>query len=358
MMNSSMIKKEEREKRKTRSAVGIVLSFSLLFFLLFSLSSSVSLAQEDDEQAEQSLQLEVATLVNAFPLTKFAGGGADICIIIPSSDDPAKTHSYRALKADNETTVTPYPHSTYCENDPNNKGPQDFVIQYVDHESFLDHVQDPSCRNFKTSGAGEDFYYLPSKFMEAGGNPVCNEVFRQRYCPAVQQCLSNAEMKAHGLGCCSGGGILDALLSLFGSKQETPTQEMPGTLESLSSGRQGTGKTQGFFPVLALLLLALVLAGVCIITLVIVKKHHKKERPAGAAAPTTSVQATAATASVSVTPDLVNYIHNAVSLGYSREQIEAYLLQLGWEKEAIDAAYNQVLGRWLLSENPPGQQTL
>lgn len=168
--------------------------FGFLLVLLLPIASA------QDIPNISTITKEVSSLVSAMPLTKYAADGAQICLLIRTGEETFLT--FDLFKEGGIVEVTPSPQHIYCDNTPANEGPEDFVIQYVDYDAFQRHVQDPSCENLKTGGAGRDFYFYPSEFVKQGGDPVCNDLFEQRYCNAIRQCVSNAEMRASGLNCC------------------------------------------------------------------------------------------------------------------------------------------------------------
>lgn len=261
------------------------------------LASTISFRSGDEETVRQ----QVIALANNFPPTHYASDGADICLVIDAA--PNATLSYRLFKNAGVIEVTPSPHSTYCANDIYNRGPEDLVIQYVDYDSFLDHYRDPSCQNFKESGDGEDFYYLPSEFVQEGGMPVCNTLFQERYCPAVRQCLSTKEMRLSGLGCCV----------------ERRVFEIPGIFSN------------AYF----LIALAILIAAIFIVTMV-THGHHELDRPEERQ---------------QVTRELLVYIDRALALGYPPNEVENHLGELGWEREALDVAFGEVLKKWLVKDD-------
>ncbi|MDO8643016.1 MAG: hypothetical protein Q7R76_05575 [Candidatus Woesearchaeota archaeon] len=148
----------------------------------------------------EDLLAQVKAFANSFPLTKDVGDGAEICLLIDFGNNNVK--SFDLFKDGGVVEVTESKYSTYCNNDPNNQGSEDFVIQYVDYASFKDHITNPTCDKFKNNGQGNDFYYLPSEFVKLGGDAVCNRVFQVRYCPAISQCLSNSDLAQMGMDCC------------------------------------------------------------------------------------------------------------------------------------------------------------
>jgi len=279
------------------SYLAIAVLLSLLTALAPAFAASGSFRPGDEETVRQ----QVIALANNFPPTHYAGDGADICLVIDAT--PNATLSYRLFKNAGVIAVTPSPYSTYCANDIYDRGPEDLVIQYVDYDSFLDHYQDPSCQNFKESGDGEDFYYLPSEFVQDGGMPVCNALFQERYCPAVRQCLSAKEMRLSGLGCCV----------------ERRVFEIPGMFSNI------------YF----LISLAVMLAIVFIVTLAVHQYHEMSALPEERQ---------------QVTPDLLTYVERALALGYPPDEVEGHLRQLGWQSETIDEAIGDVLKKWLVKE--------
>ncbi len=279
------------------SYLAIAVLLSLLAALAPALAATGPFLPGDEETVRQ----QVIALANNFPPTHYAGDGADVCLVIDAA--PNGTLSYRLFKNAGVIEVTPSPYSTYCANDIYDRGPEDLVIQYVDYDSFLDHYRDPSCQNFKESGDGEDFYYLPSEFVQQGGTPVCNALFQERYCPAVKQCLSAKEMRLSGLGCCV----------------ERRVFEIPGIFSNM------------YF----LIGLAVLLAIIFIITMV---THGHQEL------------ATQQEERQRVTRELLVYIDRALALGYPPNEVESHLHELGWEREALDVAFGEVLKRWLVKE--------
>lgn len=283
---------------------GVWWTYGSIVLLLFLFSSHMVTAQVSFQAGdEKTLQRKIVSMANTFPLTRYAGDGADVCLVINAA--PNKTFSYRVFKNSELVEVTASPYSTYCANDIYNKGPEDFVIQYVDYDSFIDHYRDPSCENFKHSGNGEDFYYLESEFVAKGGVPVCNALFQERYCPAVRQCLGRNEMKFRSLDCCI----------------ERRVFEIPG----------------GFSNMYFLIALALLLAAIFISSMVFVRHHHQSML----LQPQQKQQ---------VTRDLLMYTEKALSLGYSQEEVKVHLSQLGWQKETIELAFAEVLKRWLVAK--------
>ncbi len=148
----------------------------------------------------EDLLAQVRTFANSFPLTKDVGDGAEVCLLIDFGNNTIK--SFDLYKDLGVVEVTESKYSTYCNNNPDNQGSEDFVIRYVDYASFKDHVASPTCDKFRSNGQGTDFYYFPSEFVKPGGAPVCNRVFQLRYCPALRSCLKNSDFAKMDMRCC------------------------------------------------------------------------------------------------------------------------------------------------------------
>ncbi|MBI2147228.1 hypothetical protein HYU19_01995, partial [Candidatus Woesearchaeota archaeon] len=154
----------------------VVVSAALLSILFLKQDTPTGYAVFDGNL--DVLKGKVEQFVRTMPLTALAGDGAEVCLIIYDNEN---AYTFDLFKSNGQVEVTYNPYSRYCDNDINDHGREDFVIQYIDYESFLSHAADPACELLKSTGAGQDFYYLPSEFMQQGGVPVCNDLFKERY---------------------------------------------------------------------------------------------------------------------------------------------------------------------------------
>ncbi len=245
-------------------------------------------AQAEEIPNIKTVTSQVSALVSSSPLTQYAADGADMCFLIRTGE--RSFLSFDILKEDGTVHIDPSPASIYCDNTPANEGPEDLVIQYVSYDAFLRHVSEPSCEMLKTGGAGREFYYLPSQFVQAGGMPVCDSTFEERYCPAVRACASNAEMRAGGLRCCIEPGAI-------------------------------LGNTA----VVVIILFALI-ASFLITLLIILRKGKAKGAQKAMALRAEKIS------------ELREFIENEIKQGYSTRDIREHLLRTGWSKDAIDSA--------------------
>jgi hypothetical protein len=250
---------------------------------------------------EATLEDKVGEFANKMPLTRYAGDGAHICLLIDVGNN--EVYSFQIFKNNGNIEVTPSPYSRYCENDVNNTGSEDFVIKYVDYDSFIDNYENPTCDKFVNNGNGEDFYYLQSEFMKPGGIPVCNDLFRERYCSAVAQCISNREMHLKGLDCCIERKGIYALPSFFWDIK----------ILVITAG--------------VLLILIVLTGGLVVHKLTKLRELEKTRKEMLSKGQ----------------KQLEKYVKDTKDQGFRREMVEKHLLSLGWKKEDIDKAFEKYM---------------
>ncbi len=248
---------------------------------------------------EETLEDKVRGLANNHPLTKYAGDGAEVCLLIDVGNN--EVYSYQIYKNQGRIEVTPDIYSRYCSNDINNKGSEDLVIKYVDYDSFIDHYNNPTCEKFITGGNGEDFYYLESEFVKSGGMPVCNELFRERYCSAVAQCISKRDMHIRGLDCCIEKTGIYALPAIFWD------------IRILAA-------------TVGVLLILIVLTGGLITHKYLKYRELERKRKEMLS---------------KGQKELEKYVKDTKNLGFKRDIVEKHLIALGWKKDHIDKAFEK-----------------
>ncbi len=286
-------------KKEVNYSIVILIVMVCIGTIFFSINKTITGNAVFQIGDEETLENKVRELVNDFPLTSHAGDGAEICLLIDVGNN--EVYSYQIYKNKGRIEVTPNPYSRYCSNDINNLGSEDFVIKYVDYDSFMDHYENPTCERFIKGGAGEDFYYLPSEFIKPGGMPVCDDVFRERYCDAIAQCISKREMHLKGMDCCIEKKGIYALPALFWD------------IKILAA-------TVG-----VLLILIVLTGGIVIHRYVKLNELERKRKEM-----LTKGQ-----------KELEKYVKHTKHLGFERHTVEKHLKGLGWKKEHIDKAFEK-----------------
>jgi len=281
----------KKEVDYTILVIMVVVSIAILSIIALKSNSPTGYVVFDGN--EETLKTQVGEFVRRFPLTALAGDGAEVCLIITAGSEQ---YTFDLFKSNGNVEVTAMPYSRYCDNDFNNKGSEDIVIQYVDYDSFVSHLNNPSCELLKSTGAGEDFYYLPSEFVEVGGIPVCNALFQERYCPAVRACASAAEMKTLGFGCC-----------LLGKEQ--PRSSLTAVL---------TNKYLWFF-------IFLFLFGFTIILVVYLIEQRKEQKDKESFE--------------KCVRELKHYIDYCLESGRTEKEVREILLRQGWANDIVDYVF-------------------
>ncbi len=241
------------------------------------------------------LLAQVRAYASSFPLTKQAGNGAEICLLIDFGDNNVK--SFDIFKDAGVVEVQESRFSRYCNNDPSNSGSEDFIIKFVSYESFKSSLENPSCKKLTENAGGKDFYYLPSEFIQDGGKPVCNRLFQVRYCPVIRQCTTNKQMPSLGMDCCI---------------VKTGLYRIPG---------YGTWQ---FWASVGLMFFV-----TFFLVFIVIHLKHKEER----------LEKKQATYYASEVED---YILNGMKTGHTEEEIRDKLLDAGWEEEFIEPVFEAV----------------
>jgi hypothetical protein len=252
-------------------------------------------AADGPAEVPDDLLAQVRAFANSFPLTKKAGNGAEICLLIDFGDNNVK--SFDIFKDAGLVEVQESQFSRYCNNDPGNSGSEDFIIKYVSYEKFKSSMHTSSCKKLKENAGGKDFYYLPSEFIQEGGKPVCNRLFQVRYCPVIQQCVTNKDMPALGMDCCI---------------VKTGLYRIPG---------YGTWQ---FWASVALMFFV-----TFFLVFIIIHLKHKEER----------LEKKQATYYASEVED---YIISGLKTGHTEDEVREKLLDAGWEEEFVDPVFEAV----------------
>ena len=237
---------------------------------------------------KQTIFSEVQSLVQQFPLTKYAGSGAEMCLLIDAGSN--HVFSFDIFKSGSRVSVSESKFSRYCSNDHNNQGAEDFVVKYNSYAAFKKHLEEPTCKQLKRLVKAQKMVYLSSEFVEQGGMPVCNRVFRDRYCHAFTKCFGFHELPAMGLDCC--------------------IEQSPKDTFAL-----GTRELSAIIAALVILTLLTIM--------VVVHIHHKHRDQDSADAKFYS-------------KEVRDFLTAGQHQGYTKKELEHKLLDKGWEESFVD----------------------
>lgn len=264
------------------------------------------------------IKSDLYDFANELPITKLAGIGSQICVIVDVDNETSYTFSIDKNR-DGITISEPFGWDCGGEYE------EDLIIKYLSIADFYEHINEPTCERFKTTGAGEDFYYLPSRFVIRGGDPVCNNEFNKKYCAAVNYCLSKDEMTAGKLDCCLDIQLSELQKSIVANAKNGifPTADELTRLEEEAVSQIKKPSAIGFGSLIWIGLIAIVLIMGSASLLMLKSKSKEK---------------------ISLTDEhkkqLAEYVEKTKAQGFNEEQIKQTLLQQGWPEDSI----NEVIG--------------
>ena len=340
-----MSKKEDMRYNMVILFVVVSLMFVVVLFPFDSITGSA--VEVDNVQVKQ----ELGSLISEFPLVKYATN-ADVCFVINIAENIQ--YSYKVSKRDTSVEITDSP--LYCDG----AKAEDFIIGYINYDSFKNHVSDTSCSDFK-KGNTKDFYLYLSKFVKAGGDISCTTEFRDKYCASLYYCLSESEMASQGLECC---------LDLPESQKPTALQAARAGVNAnereSSPSTRGAGSAGSFIMIAAIALIVVVVLGGGVFFVLEMKKKPDSKQEKGIAAksgkPEMGGKKGAVPVSSKITskitlpsllagipPDQIEevkeYIKSCDSQGFTKEQIHQALRESGWSDDKALTFMNTFHGK-------------
>lgn len=260
-----------------------------------------------------SVRPEVLQLVSSHPLTRLAAAGSQLCFLI---DDPAGSVSFSVLKNDRDDFNVSESAGKYCSGAEN----EDFIFEFLSYDSFKKEVRENSCDSFKGGWKGDDYYFLISKFVLKGGDIVCDDSFRDKYCAAVKYCYTPSEISAYRLDCCADYSLSDEESAVFDELSAEGVKK--GSAVDMSD--KPVSEKPGFdfvtwivFPLLIVVL---------VVVIVLLKGGVFVKKPV-------------------VNPkfqQLQGYVYNTLRLGYPPQQVYFHLLEQGWPRDVVDSVFQNI----------------
>jgi len=275
--------------------------FSISSFFIMTGSPTGMVVVEDPELLQEELQM-----LSRGDLFQLFGEDTNLCIIIPDIND---SYSFD-LDKNSEFFEVSASDDLYC--DGLNK--EDMVIKFNDYASFKNY-DDLTC-DFKSGRAGQDYYILPSRFIEENtGSVTCNDEFRDKFCPLIKECMSDKEISSASIvGCCD----------------DYPEEESPSNFSIDAISGLISMIIDNIFFILIPIIIIVIIVGV----FMFMKIHNGSDDGDD-------------------NSELREYIQNCLSQGYQDFQIRNILIQEGWDQTLVDSTFQQVRG-----QNPqdPGQR--
>ena len=340
-----MKKKGEKLKSFALHGLFVVMTLMGIYFIVTSSVSITGHAVLDAQTAKEKLE---SALSSSAMFNQVSEGS--MCIVI---NDPEQPLSLQAVKSDTGWIVSEM--IGFC----TGLKSEDVVVQFPDYDSFSDIVDNPSPKNLASGAMNRDFEVLESRFVELGGNVICDEKFTEKYCTALKLTASSTDLIDGDLSCClddlsrSEKKLLEQHLNEGNFKDETGVIETAGVISGLGMSTiimSGIG-----------LLIAIILVTASVMM-------RGKEKSSGQAKPAdigvvsaTGVTATPMISGVSnqaeprTTPskelaDLQEYVSQAMTQGYGAEDIRTHLLEIGWDQTTADSVIEKAQEKILQSQ--------
>jgi hypothetical protein len=225
------------------------------------------------------------------------GSGAKICINVKNSDEDI--FSYKIRKRGNIFNVEPS--ILYCDGINN----EDFVFTFENYDALLNAKNNFNIKQFKNPAPNNDFKIWESTYIGVGGLVRCDDDFRTKYCPFLNNHLTLKEQKALGITCC-----------------DDPDKEEPKAMSLI------TTFIKQFWWLIGLIIISVSLGLGAIILL-----GQKEEEE--------------------LSPDyelqLKEYIEEARRYNFGDNEIKERLLESGWDEKHITKAFNKLRKEHLFS---------
>ena len=236
--------------------------------------------------------------------------GWRFCLIIPTEDGELSYNVDRNYEV--EVTLS---ENYFCDGQSN----EDFIVQYLKPEYFASDVNNA---NFVKAGhGGKSYYFLPSKYLESGGNVLCNQEFQTNYCEVVDNLLTTEELILSDTSCCITGDLnaIQKKLLIEHYKNENYQAEDEKTKNILE--KKSVLQLPSSFNGLLLIVLVVIIIAAFIVVYVF---HNKGQEP----------------------NEAEQYLISGIKKGYQIEKLASELVKNGWnEKEIRALAYKIKKGR-------------
>lgn len=218
----------------------------------------------------------------------------------------------------------------------------DYNIAFINKNAFDDVMADFNVATLMSGKGGNKFYILPSRYVKAGGDIVCDADFKERFCDSASNLGTIEELIAGDLYCCVNDltrtqqRLLSDHLETSGFSNEAPILELPAETSSLG--------TYAFMAIIGILFI--LGAGVVLVRNKVTGSNHASfdENNSNAFDEETNVQDNGLSAQSQEDPrvtQLREYIRTVLVQGYTKEQVLEYLMSLGWGREILEPILNE-----------------
>jgi hypothetical protein len=321
-----MKKAGEKEKSIVVHVVFIALVILGVSFILQTAVNLTGYAVLDATTAKAKLETALSSSALFSQLQQ-----ASICVVI---NDPTQPLSLEAIKSSTGWAVTET--TGYCAG----LTSEDIVVQFSTYDSFSKIVDNPSPMNIANGAISQDYQILQSRYVELGGNVICDAAFKVKYCGALKTMSTPDQLIDGDLTCC-----IDRLTSSQKKLLEQHLQE--GNFRDEIGILEQPGASAVFMGMSLTMLLSIGGAVFVLIIIIVAVLAKGKKAPSGmGAAPAMPTMPTTPTmpAMRAAQPqredpqitDLRNYVAGALGQGYAPDEVRTHLLEIGWDSNTAD----------------------
>jgi hypothetical protein len=337
-----MKKAGEKAKSFVLHALFIMVVLGGLYFIVTTSVSITGHAVLDAATAKTKLE---SALSSSALFNQVMQGS--VCVVI---NDPEQPLSLQAVKSSTGWTVSEM--VGLCSGESN----EDIIVQFADYDSFSAVVDNPSPRNIANAVINRDFEVVPSKYVELGGNVICDATFRVKYCNAISTMAEPDQLIDGDLTCCldeltrAQKKLLEEHLEQGNFEDEIGVLEKAGGVAGMSMATS----------IIILVVIVLVIGGAAAGVFMMKGKGKPKAgakpsipgakpetpgAPGMPGAPATpgvaAAGALAGAAAASPTEDpqiteLRDYVTGVIVEGYTTDEIRTHLLEIGWDSDTSD----------------------
>jgi hypothetical protein len=322
-----MKKEGEQIKLFATHSLFLLLVAGGLYFLISGELSYIGYAVITPEEAVTSLQFVLSSSAIFTELQQ-----SSICVVINDREQPL---SLSAVKSSRGWQVTKA--SGFC----SGLSSQDLVVQFSSYDSFSKTIKNPSPRSLATAAINGDFQILESRYVERGGNIICDAAFKVKYCGALNLMATPEQLIEGDLVCCLDKLTRSQKKLIEEHLQEGAFEDEIGILQTPGGG--GAGGMMNSVIILVIIIL-LVGGGAAVF---VMKGKAKKVRQQNQSK--TKQDEGGYNNNINSSQEdnqeimeLKEYVSQVFQQGYDEAEIRAHLSEIGWDEQTVDRVFSRL----------------
>ena len=321
--------------------VGVLVVLGYSIFVSFGDMNKITGYAVNEGVSSEFLGDSVMYLARNSAMYNFLADGASMCVIVKVDEEIS--YSYGISKSGSDISMTTYD-AYFC----TGQDEEDFIVSFVSSDALGDFVEDYSFENLMSGRAGDKYYILPSKYLEFGGNVLCVDEFKDKYCGKFMGQIDTSDAILGDLTCCVEGALEEdekVLLAQHYSNDNYKSDEEDKEIfnlkyaagfedEILEEGAEEEieplVETPGLFsavpPMVLIAVIAVILTGAAVGLVIFFHSKHVVD-PVEHNGKLEKIQ---------------TWIHEAANHGYTEKQVRGVLGGEGWSDEDINKAIKNI----------------